>query len=592
MLRVLVWSFTLALIPVGLLWPVVATGGTEADVVDDPVVITEYQADFTVDAAGQLAAVETITADFPSGRHGLFRYWDVANQNNPRVRQQPEIVSIELDGAPAPYQLQWAGDKRFRVAKIGDPYETLDYGSHVFEIRYTIPGVLDPGRIGADKQFAASTGEPDSVSAFYWNAIAPSWNNAIGRADISITLPAAVTGAECSVGFGVGEACEDLTVADNTVRLTATDLPPRTPVSVRAGVDIATPAQVTVPWPYTWDRILGRSLATVMWVAGLTVLLGAIAYLWSRSTVEPAPGFPLQYAPPEGLGPVQAEYIRTETVPKNGLTATLFHLAEHKLIELKQVNEKQWNVRGLAAPGAWADVDPVGVAVGSALKVMQPGAVFEAKHTVKSGQKLNKAKTDMTAAVQKWAFDGGLLVKRRRELWLRPANAFAFVAAISAFLLVFGISATMWGLPFAVYFVLSAGSWRDGIGTRRTAAGRELWSRVGGFHRILATDSAETRFDFAGRKDLYTAYIPYAVAAGAAAVWAKKYQDTVGAVAPQPGWYGTSSDGGWGLTGGSAGADFDSFESALSSSISAYTASQSSSSSSSGGGSSGGGGGG
>ena len=29
-----------------------------------------------------------------------------------------------------------------------------------------------------------------------------------------------------------------------------------------------------------------------------------------------------------GLGPVQLEYIRTEAVPKNGLTATLFYLAE------------------------------------------------------------------------------------------------------------------------------------------------------------------------------------------------------------------------------------------------------------------------
>ena len=58
----------------------------------------------------------------------------------------------------------------------------------------------------------------------------------------------------------------------------------------------------------------------------------------------------------------------------------------------------------------------------------------------------------------------------------------------------------------------------------RTPAGRQLWSQVGGFHRMLATDSAESRFDFAARKDLYTAYIPFAVAGGAAAAWAAKYQ--------------------------------------------------------------------
>ncbi len=131
------------------------------------------------------------------------------------------------------------------------------------------------------------------------------------------------------------------------------------------------------------------------------------------------------------------------------------------------------------------------------------------------------------------------------------------------------------------------------MGSRRTAAGRELWSQAGGFHRMLSTDSAEARFDFAAHKDLYTAYIPFAVAGGVAALWARKYQTATGQVDPQPEWYHSSSGTSWHAA-TSGGASFDSFESALSSSIGAYTASQSSSSSSSGGGgfSSGGGGGG
>ena len=52
---------------------------------------------------------------------------------------------------------------------------------------------------------------------------------------------------------------------------------------------------------------------------------------------------------------------------------------------------------------------------------------------------------------------------------------------------------------------------------------------------MLVTDSAEARFDFAARKDLYTAYLPFAVAAGAAALWAKKYQAITGLPAPATG---------------------------------------------------------
>ena len=78
----------------------------------------------------------------------------------------------------------------------------LSFGTHVFEIRYTIPGVLDPGSTGADKTFADSTGDDAAApSAFFWNVIAGSWNNRMQQVDISVTLPGDVTGAQCSVGL-------------------------------------------------------------------------------------------------------------------------------------------------------------------------------------------------------------------------------------------------------------------------------------------------------------------------------------------------------------------------------------------------------
>ncbi len=45
---------------------------------------------------------------------------------------------------------------------------------------------------------------------------------------------------------------------------------------------------------------------------------------------------------------------------------------------------------------------------------------------------------------------------------------------------------------------------------------------------MLATPSAEERFDFSGRKELYTAYIPWAVAFGVADEWAEKYRIETG----------------------------------------------------------------
>jgi Predicted membrane protein (DUF2207) len=121
MWRVVRWLIPLALITFGLLWPVVFSSSSEASDIEDPVAFSNYKAHFVVNRDGQLDAVETITAEFPGGRHGIFQWWDIANQNNPGLRQKPEISSILLDGEPVSYQMMWEGGERFRVAKIGDP---------------------------------------------------------------------------------------------------------------------------------------------------------------------------------------------------------------------------------------------------------------------------------------------------------------------------------------------------------------------------------------------------------------------------------------------------------------------------------------
>src|SRR5215218_5012683 len=107
----------LALIAVGVLWPVVFRSSSEASDADDPVVFSNYDVDLIVSAGGRLDAVETITAEFPGGRHGLFKYWAVDNQNDPGVRQPPEVTSILLDGRSVPYQMLWEGGERFLVAR-------------------------------------------------------------------------------------------------------------------------------------------------------------------------------------------------------------------------------------------------------------------------------------------------------------------------------------------------------------------------------------------------------------------------------------------------------------------------------------------
>ena len=95
----LVLRLVTAVILAGLLLvPALATmGGSSSTAVADPVTITSYRATYDVDEDGTLHASETITADFPWGRHGIFRYWDRSDQGDHTVRHHPKDVRIRLD---------------------------------------------------------------------------------------------------------------------------------------------------------------------------------------------------------------------------------------------------------------------------------------------------------------------------------------------------------------------------------------------------------------------------------------------------------------------------------------------------------------
>jgi hypothetical protein len=85
--RTIRWLVALALIAVAVLWPLVLRAGAdEGGATADPVTITDYRADYHVSRDGNLLATETITAEFPGGRHGIFRYWDVADPDNSHGR--------------------------------------------------------------------------------------------------------------------------------------------------------------------------------------------------------------------------------------------------------------------------------------------------------------------------------------------------------------------------------------------------------------------------------------------------------------------------------------------------------------------------
>lgn len=537
--------------------------------------IRDYTASFVVQADGDLEVAETLTVDFPVARHGIFRFFDTLDNPGSDSRIIPKDVSITRDGAREDYERLTEQRGTIITLKIGRADTTLT-GTHTYRISYRIEGVLAPGTDGQPTQF-------------YWDLVPPGWQMPITQARLTVHLPAEAHDFQCGVGVGTTSGCTADGEGTDTLTVLAANLAPNTPVTVKTGLDIPTPeAKHALPWPGTLDPVLGRHPVVLGVVLVLAALAGAAGFAMTRSTREKTPPFPLTYAPPDGVGPAQAAYILTERVEDKAFVATMMYAAEKGAVQLDQAGQT-WTISGQGDPTAWDHIDEVTRDAGQSLGVVTPNASFTASpKSVSAGEKLKETLGEFKSDTRGWARRAGLMAPSGLggfgcfvllalwglTIWLGAFNPFdmSTVALIPGAFAVFGLGVGM-----------------AGAGTKRTRIGRDLWSRVGGFRRILSTPSAVDRFDFSGRKELYTAYLPWAVAFDCADEWAKKYRVETGEEPPAPAYFVGYSGA---HTGNYVSQMVNSFDSAVSSAISSYNATQTSSSGGGGGFSGGGGGGG
>lgn len=552
----------------------------------EPTRITSFHASFDVAADGGLTAVEQIALQVStSDRHGIFRFFDRNDDNAPHARRDPEDISVARDGQPEPYEKESRSLGRYTVLRIGSADRTLSVGVHQYTIRYTIPGVLLPA--ARDPYWEKNAGG----SLFYWNVVAGGWQQQMDDVDVDVTLPSAAvlptaqgrTG--CLVGWG-DHATPCQVEGDGTQRLSLhlDHLDARTPVTLQTAMGIATPPEGNhLPWTARFDPVFGTSPALLVLVLvvglGAAIAGGAVG----AGARERAPAYPILYVPPAGLGPAQAVYVMDERVPREAFVGSLLHAAERGAIRMEQ-NDKSWTI---TRTGRGADLDPVTQDLLQRLVGTEVGAhVTIARKNVTDGQFIKSVISSFEKEVKAWGISSGDLSRTG----LGPFGGVLvlgglLLAAVCLFLRPLGM--TMLGIIPGAFAICGISMVRAGAGTKRTASGRELWSQAGGFKRILATPSSEQRFDFSGRQELYTAYIPWAVAMGCAKEWAKKYRTETGSEPPVPYFFAGYA----GAHGGNyADAMVHDFNSTVNSAISSYTATQHSSSG--GGGFSGGGGGG
>ena len=539
---------------------------------EEPTRITQYNAVFDIGEDGDMEVTETLIVSFPvADRHGIFRFFDEYDPNEKRARRAPREVSVVLDGRPEQFERYREQSGRFHVVKIGSADRTVTPGLHTYVITYTIEDVL--------------LARGDDSSAFYWNLIPGGWAQAIDQGDLTVNLPVAPSGdVRCAVGAGEGGGC-DADVSGRSISVQVADLPRNTPVTVQADLPVAAPSEALLPWRVRWSAVLGSAWWPLALVAALALFTGWLGRRIASSTFEDEPGFPLSYAPPAGIGPAQADYVLRERTTDDAFVGNLMHAAERGAISLDR-QEGAWTITPLpAAAEVQLDSATWKATTGLSPTIGQPFVMGAGDP--EAGKVLRKAMSATAAETRSWTRREGLLVKAG----LGSLAGIAVVAAFFVFALVLVIQPgrlSVLAMVPGAFAAMALPVWYPGASTKRSAEGRRLWSEVGGFRRILSTPSSIDRFDFSGRHELYTAYLPWAVAFGCADEWAQKYRVEVGSEPPSPLYVG----GMGAAAGAGVGSITDDFSATMSSAISAYQATQSSSGSSGGGFSGGGGGGG
>lgn len=540
----------------------------------EPTSISSYLADFTLDADGDLYVVETITVEFPTygDRHGIFRFWDRFDANAPRLRREPQDIKVLRDGYSESFTMERRERNRFDVARIGSEFRTVE-GPQTYEISYRIDGALLPA---------------DGGSRFYWDLIPGGWLQEIDKAELTVHLPAEAGDVRCARGFGETGGCEATGEGTDTLTVDVTNLAANTPVTVSTRLPIAAPEPADKRrWSMKWEPVFGPSIAGLLFILGLALVAALVALRAVRNAHEPTPPYPLLYAPPKGVGPAQGQYILTEGVNQTAFVATLMEAAEKGAVDLARV-EGGWRINGLGDEKA-TSLDEVTQTTAQLLGVAGSGT-FEANSTdIEAGKVLQSARAESESAIRSWAHGQGLMTVSGLSSVGGMLVGLAFI--VTVLIVIFN--------PFNVSLAalipgsfVACGMWllERGSGTKRTAQGRELWSQLGGFRRVLATPSSQLRFEFSGRKELYTAYLPWAVAFGVADEWANKYRTEVGTEPPAPAYFGSTYTGSH--TGNHVNQMVNDFDHTVDSAISSYQASQRPQSSGGGGSSFSGGGGG
>jgi uncharacterized membrane protein YgcG len=504
--------------------------------------IERFDSRYTVTPEGALIVAEAIDVDFQNlSRRGILRDIDYRfAYDADRIREYEITLDrvTDADGADRDARVESAGAAwRFR---IGNPDRTIS-GKQAYRLDYTVVGVLN-GFTDHDE--------------LYWN-VTGAWPVPIGSATVEVSAPAgAIERVACFEGpRGSTDACEAAFTPDRATFRATRPLGPDEMLTIVVGLRKGAVAE---PQPILLARGSASTGGQSLWslfeitgpmlagtAMGLLLAVGGVGTLWWRvgrdrrfvslyrqSDTQPEERVPLfgarpvgvAFEPPDGIRPGQMGLLADERADTLDVTATIVDLAVRGYLSIAELPRTGWFSRTDWQLTRLKDAD---AALLEYERIVFEG-IFEGRATRTVSSLKHKFYRDLAkarSALYRDAVERGWFARNPNTVRVVTRVIGIIVAGGGVFLVLalgFRWGAGLLGVPVIVGGLLLA--FAAGAMPRRTATGREVLQRALGFVKYLGTGEAR-QLAFAERANIFSAYLPYAVAFKCVDKWARAFKD-------------------------------------------------------------------
>jgi len=478
--------------------------------------IHSYHVDVLIKNDGSVSISERVLYDFPEARHGMYRYipYIKTTDEGKRLKLTFENITVTDEKSNA-YMFTTSYVDNDLVLKIGNPNQTIT-GQHVYVISYDVKGALT--------YFPAH-------DELYWNTVGTQWKIPSLKATATVTLPQELIGKDiqtkCFVGSqGTTTTFCTATQKESIVTLTAArPLEPYEGMTVVVGFPKGIVAEVNpteiIPFFDTKEGklvVVGLLIVAIFWYGLLPFI---VVWRWWTNGWDPKPiiGQAVAwYSPPKAkkgreLTPAETGTLIDERVDLKDIYGSLIDLARRghfRIIETKKNTFDLERTNG----GLSEELQPFET------KLLL--IVFSLKNRVTLRDvKLYDNLSELHSMIYDGLVDDGFFPVNPQTI----RNKYIALMVLSFITMnpILFITAWIFGMNMP----------------KKTLFGSEQSAKARALKNFLKSQDKHLAFQ-AKEKFMFEKLLPYAIAFGVEAIWAKRFKDMS---LPKLDWYVSSSSG-------------------------------------------------